>query len=391
VRGSPAYACPSPEPISVVFVLGMHRSGTSALAGVLDRLGLSFGRVLRTPVPANDRGLFENPAVFAFNEALIGPWTAPSLATPDSTHEEFLHNLLRDHGQQRLGMKDPRFLFSLPAWLPHVEECFFVATVRHPLEVTASLLSRDRMVGWNLLDEDTALHMWAIYNERLLALRERVSFPILNFSAAPSAYLSKLRQLVEACGLAFDEAAAGQSIAGSLVHHRSDTPPPSEVAELYRRLLELSEEAVTPLEALTAGAAAPLAPPDGERQESLTVARRLWYLDHLALAQLSRLHSAPLETLAAYEREISRRQGVLDEAVSVRDAEIRRLQAALDDAVSVRDAEIGRLQAALDDAVSVRDAEIGRLQAVLEEAVSVRDAEIRRMRLLTRQEPDSSA
>src|SRR5579872_6300682 len=57
-----------PEPM---LVLGMHRSGTSSVAGVLTRLG---GRAPRSLMPANEtnaRGFFESTAVMAFDDELL--------------------------------------------------------------------------------------------------------------------------------------------------------------------------------------------------------------------------------------------------------------------------------------------------------------------------------
>jgi hypothetical protein len=69
-----------------IFVLGMHRSGTSAVAGVLARLGFSLGTEL---VPAqsrvNDAGFFEDKAVLEFHESLLAAlgraWDHPSRST----------------------------------------------------------------------------------------------------------------------------------------------------------------------------------------------------------------------------------------------------------------------------------------------------------------------
>ena len=55
-----------------LIVTGMHRSGTSALAGALGVLGVDLGSNL---MPANEdenaRGYFEDVELTAFNEALL--------------------------------------------------------------------------------------------------------------------------------------------------------------------------------------------------------------------------------------------------------------------------------------------------------------------------------
>ncbi len=53
-------------------VLGMHRSGTSALTGVCRLLGLELGGPLVPPSPGdNDRGFWERQDIVDLNEAVL--------------------------------------------------------------------------------------------------------------------------------------------------------------------------------------------------------------------------------------------------------------------------------------------------------------------------------
>ena len=49
----------------------MHRSGTSALTGVLQKLGVALGEELLPPSRDNPKGYFENAAVVAVHESLF--------------------------------------------------------------------------------------------------------------------------------------------------------------------------------------------------------------------------------------------------------------------------------------------------------------------------------
>ena len=65
-----------------IVVVGMHRSGTSAVSGVLDELGVFMGRNLFAPQKGvNEKGFFENAKVVDINErlfdALLGSWDDP--------------------------------------------------------------------------------------------------------------------------------------------------------------------------------------------------------------------------------------------------------------------------------------------------------------------------
>lgn len=55
-----------------ILVLGMHRSGTSAIAGVLSKLGVDFGDSLLPGIAGvNDKGFFEHTDVIDLNEDLL--------------------------------------------------------------------------------------------------------------------------------------------------------------------------------------------------------------------------------------------------------------------------------------------------------------------------------
>jgi hypothetical protein len=69
----------------VVCVLGMHRSGTSVVASLLEGLGVHLGAAddLLRPLPENPRGYWEHRAIKDVNEALLarlgGRWHTPPM------------------------------------------------------------------------------------------------------------------------------------------------------------------------------------------------------------------------------------------------------------------------------------------------------------------------
>src|SRR5206468_3279043 len=54
-----------------VLVLGMHRSGTSALARVLNLLGCDLPQTLMGPGKSNEAGHWESQAIANFNDRLL--------------------------------------------------------------------------------------------------------------------------------------------------------------------------------------------------------------------------------------------------------------------------------------------------------------------------------
>lgn len=60
----------SPPRIALI-VLGMHRSGTSALAGVLAQMGCDLPQDLMPSTAFNPRGHFESLQVYHLNDAIL--------------------------------------------------------------------------------------------------------------------------------------------------------------------------------------------------------------------------------------------------------------------------------------------------------------------------------
>ena len=112
----------------------MHRSGTSLLGGVLQRLGVALPGETIAGDQHNPEGYFEWDAVVAIQERLLIDlqrwWPAPegTLALPDqwlqhpaTVHaRSCLHALLEPEASRQLSLwaiKDPRCSRLLPLWL----------------------------------------------------------------------------------------------------------------------------------------------------------------------------------------------------------------------------------------------------------------------------------
>ncbi|TKB47445.1 sulfotransferase family protein [Thalassotalea mangrovi] len=157
-----------------IIVIGMHRSGTSALSGELSRLGVFMGKHLLKPQKGvNDKGFYENARLLKLNEQLLDrvhlSWDHPLLppTLPESISETFKRRAIRFVRQEYesaslWGMKDPRVSMLLPFWhqvfLASAIEPVYVLMIRHPLEVAASLQKRD---GFS---RDKGLMLWLNYN-----------------------------------------------------------------------------------------------------------------------------------------------------------------------------------------------------------------------------------
>ncbi len=188
------------RPERVICVLGMHRSGTSCLAGSLEQQGLFLGDV-NTAAPWNKRGNRESFTIMDLQgdilEASGGSWDRPPAAVEwRPEHFERARAILTEHADQAVwGFKDPRTLLTLEGWRELVADLQPVAIFRHPLRVAQSLQRRNSMP----LDQGMAL--WRTYNERLIAIHNREAFPVVCFDDEPGTLDVKLREAGTALGL----------------------------------------------------------------------------------------------------------------------------------------------------------------------------------------------
>lgn len=151
----------------VLLVLGMHRSGTSATAGLLAKLG---ARMARNPIRAdthNARGYWEPEPLVSLHNRLLAEagsaWNDWGRLDHDqwgaTAVEELAAAFTAEFGDAPLAvLKDPRICRFAPLWLAVLDRLGVapkvVVTLRHPLEVARSLARRDGM------PEDEALLLW---------------------------------------------------------------------------------------------------------------------------------------------------------------------------------------------------------------------------------------
>lgn len=141
----------------LILVLGMHRSGTSVLTGVLNLQGAALPKTLMKPQADNADGFWESQPIVRFNEMLLQSaeraWDDPrSLDLQWWQHRgkrlhriEQAKKLLQSEYPtgELVVLKDPRISRLLPIWLPAIEQAGFAASIvlvsRNPGEVAASL------------------------------------------------------------------------------------------------------------------------------------------------------------------------------------------------------------------------------------------------------------
>ncbi len=169
-------------------VAGMHRSGTSLVAGFLQSAGLHMGE---RQVPAdrrNPRGYFEDADIVElhgrFFRQVLGNATQghvdwgwvrgredEALPLPSLLPEARAAVARRAAQGRRWGFKDPRATLVLDAWAEAAPHATFVLVYRFPWEVADSMLRLRQPVfsthpAWGY-------HIWCHYNRSLLDFLRR--------------------------------------------------------------------------------------------------------------------------------------------------------------------------------------------------------------------------
>ena len=148
----------------LVVVLGMHRSGTSAITRGLEVLGVNLGDNLYPAAIDNPKGFWEDNDFLGINEELLAhldysvdrlgliDWQMPSTAIVESL-ELKAEKLVSERCKKNAlwGFKDPRTARLLPFWQAVFErvgcDVRYVIATRNPISIVESLYKRSGFEG----------------------------------------------------------------------------------------------------------------------------------------------------------------------------------------------------------------------------------------------------
>lgn len=157
---------------NALIVLGMHRSGTSLLTGLLSQVGVVMGKRLYAPQKGvNEKGFWEHEDIVDTHDELLlnlcsqwddvlplpGKWWEGDIVQPFVARLSSL--VKRDFSNTDVwALKDPRMCRLLPLWFPIFAALrvnpTFICMNRNPFEVVGSLQKRDRF------SREKALVLW---------------------------------------------------------------------------------------------------------------------------------------------------------------------------------------------------------------------------------------
>jgi O-antigen biosynthesis protein len=192
---------------TVLIIAGMHRSGTSVTASVLQSAGLDIGQELIGAAPDNPRGFFEDADFVKFHETVLASQglshlgERPGIAV--QVQEQFVgqaRSLVEARRAKPLwGWKDPRNTLFLDFWAKLVPEAKFVFVYRNPWDVVDSLYRRGHL--FFRTNPGLAVNEWLNCNRAILQFYER--FPQRSILFHVPVALQDPRALIEAINRKF--------------------------------------------------------------------------------------------------------------------------------------------------------------------------------------------
>lgn len=225
---------------SAVLILGMHRSGTSAMTRILNLLGAELGSRLMPAVSNNnENGFWENQTAVDINEALLAE-LGSNWHDIREMPAGWLHSgaALRARAAIRRlidaefaatplwALKDPRLCRLAPLWLDVLKEYAtdvrIVIALRAPDEVAASLLARD---GWS---DETSRLMWVQHMREAELASRGYARSVVTFDEVMADWSSTTQRLARELSLTWPvvpSAVAAEIeafINPSARHHRSE-------------------------------------------------------------------------------------------------------------------------------------------------------------------------
>jgi hypothetical protein len=306
-----------------VYVLGMHRSGTSAAARLVNLLGVPtcVDEDLAVPTVDNPRGYWESASLTAFNDRLLATlgcdWSCPAPLEAGWVADSVLDELRAEAADlfaqvfppDQWVWKDPRNCVALPFWAHLLDVRPVVVLVhRNPLEIAASLAARDG------LGRAYSLALWERYLRLALASISGLPTLVTGYAellAEPLAWCMRVREFLTEAGIATrppPEPDALAFIDDGLRHARFTAEElfgDPACSEQQRALFLALEQLSGPHATLSA----PTLPPETQSTEALLAERRRAYV-------LERELTRQYLELEAYARRLGERYIVTSEATS---------------------------------------------------------------------------
>jgi hypothetical protein len=186
-----------------LIIAGMHRSGTSLAAALLQSSGLDVGKRLMGAGEFNPKGHFENLDFVEFHRSVLESLGLHEAGWTLQNHLELTYAQVQQAqaivAQNQVapvwGWKDPRTTLFLDFWARLLPDAKFLLLYRAPWEVVDSLLRRSPVdEDIFLARPDFAIQLWLHYNRKILEFC--AAFPERTLLVNVTAFTNNLEAVV---------------------------------------------------------------------------------------------------------------------------------------------------------------------------------------------------
>ncbi|GLQ51244.1 sulfotransferase family protein [Dyella flava] len=231
----------NPARPKALLILGMHRSGTSAVTRVVNLLGADIGNNILLPGHDNSQGFWEHADAMKSNHYLLQAFgrswfdirPLPQHWSQQAAAREALvgiRAIIQAEFASRplIALKDPRMCLTAPIWIEAFEaagydvQCLFV--VRDPREVADSLQTRE---NW---PREPIFLLWAHYMMEAVLATQQYPRALITYDQLLHDWRGTMQRVSSELSLAWprSEAAAAADIDAFLHadhrHHVATTP-----------------------------------------------------------------------------------------------------------------------------------------------------------------------
>jgi len=141
--------------MKTIIVLSGGGSGSSMLAGALDKMGVEMVPISKWgyKIVGGDEkhplGYYERPEFWSKNDAILkhsgGTWYDPPLRKQINwPHPEELATIIRQHEKTLWGIKDNRMIFTIHLWEPHLKNPHYIVFKRNIQPYITSILRQQK-------------------------------------------------------------------------------------------------------------------------------------------------------------------------------------------------------------------------------------------------------
>jgi hypothetical protein len=253
-----------PQRPKALLILGMHRSGTSAVTRAVNLLGAEIGKNILLPGQGNAEGFWEHydaarldhDLLQAFGHAWFDIRRLPADWQKQTASREALKGIKTIIQQELSGhplvaIKDPRMCLTAPLWIEGFEAAGFevqcLLMVRDPREVVDSLQAREQ---W---PRAPIFLLWAHYMMEAVLATRTLKRSLITYDQLLEDWRGTLGRVARELELSWprDEAAASPDIDAFLhARHRHHVAPnsdeasyegmPAFIAEFYANCLAVA-------------------------------------------------------------------------------------------------------------------------------------------------------